>query len=59
MQAIRKGNLKGIRPKVDAAFELYDLSTDPNESNNLALQPSETATMLEKEMQSLRTELSR
>ncbi len=59
MQAIRKGNLKGIRPKTDAAFELYDLSADPNESNNLALQPSETTTMLEKEMQALRSDLSR
>ena len=59
MQAIRKGNLKGIRPKANVGFELYDLSTDPSESNNLAMQYPEQADLLEKEMQSLRTELSR
>ena len=56
MQAIRKGNLKGIRPKANAAFELYDLLSDPNETNNLAKQQPEQALLLEMEMQSLRTE---
>ena len=56
MQAIRYGNLKGIRPKANASFELYDLNMDPSESNNLATNQPELASRLEMEMESLRTE---
>ncbi|MEO1524955.1 MAG: sulfatase-like hydrolase/transferase [Planctomycetota bacterium] len=34
--AVRVGQMKGIRPRADSAWELYDLSTDPSEANNLA-----------------------
>ena len=56
MQAIRRGHLKGIRPKANASFELYDLNMDPSESNNLATNQPELASRLEMEMESLRTE---
>ncbi len=35
-KAIRKGNLKLVRDLEDPAWELYDLSKDPAETNNLA-----------------------
>ena len=39
-QAVRLGNWKGIREKVinshNMSIELYDLETDPKESNNVA-----------------------
>jgi arylsulfatase A len=34
--ALREGSLKIIRPKATAAWELYDLASDPGESKNLA-----------------------
>lgn len=34
--AVRKGNWKAIRPKPQADWELYDLSTDVSESNDVA-----------------------
>ncbi len=40
-QAVRKGNWKGVRLDVrkgEPYFELYDLSTDPSENNNIAEQ---------------------
>ena len=40
-QAVRKGNWKGVRLDVrkgEPYFELYDLSTDPSEKNNIAEQ---------------------
>lgn len=56
MQAIRHVNLKGIRPKANAPFELYDLKADPSESIDLAKNQPEIALRLEMEMASLRTE---
>jgi arylsulfatase A-like enzyme len=34
--AIRQGNWRAVRPKAKAAWELYDLASDPSESKNLA-----------------------
>lgn len=34
--AIRQGNWRAVKPGRDRAWELYNLSTDPSESNNLA-----------------------
>lgn len=34
--AIRQGDWRAVRPPQGAAWELYDLQTDPSESNNLA-----------------------
>ncbi|HCN78374.1 MAG TPA: hypothetical protein DIT13_14410 [Verrucomicrobiales bacterium] len=35
--AVREGNLKLIRPKAKAPWELYDLATDPSEKQDLAV----------------------
>ncbi len=45
--AVRMGNWKAVRPDKDGAFELYDLSTDIEELNNVAAQHSD---ILEKMM---------
>jgi arylsulfatase A-like enzyme len=34
--AIRQGDWRAVRPKANAAWELYDLANDPSESRNLA-----------------------
>ena len=34
--AVRLGDWKGVRPKRDAAWELYDLATDPGEQRDVA-----------------------
>ena len=34
--AIRQGNWRAVRPRANAAWELYDLSTDPSEAIDLA-----------------------
>jgi arylsulfatase A-like enzyme len=36
--AIRQGDWRAVRPKSGGDWELYDLSTDPSESNDLAAQ---------------------
>jgi len=47
--AFRKGDWKLIENYEDASAELYDLHSDPSESNNLAAaQPEQTQTMLQK-----------
>ncbi len=34
--AIRQGNWRAVRPKANASWELYDLSSDPSESKDLS-----------------------
>ena len=57
--AIRKGNWKGVRYEVavdaDSSLELYDLSTDPSESRNIADQNPEIVRELNKLLKSART----
>ena len=53
-EAARMDNWKGIRPKIDknpdVLIELYDLSTDPGEQNNVALQHPEIVKQMQKLM---------
>lgn len=37
VSAVRNGNWRAVRPKLNADWELYDLKVDPSESNNVAL----------------------
>lgn len=58
-QAIRMGNWKGIRQKVASGkptFELYDLSKDIHEDNNVAAQYPEKAKEIQELMDKCRTE---
>jgi arylsulfatase A-like enzyme len=58
-QAIRKGNWKGVRYNVeknpDSQIELYDLSNDPGEENNVASDHPEVVTELTELLKSART----
>lgn len=44
--AIRQGHWRAVRPKTAANWELYDLSKDPSESNNLAAKEADKLTSL-------------
>jgi arylsulfatase A-like enzyme len=56
LQALRFGNWKAVKPRHDAATELYDLATDPSESKNVAAQKPELVARAEALMKSARTE---
>lgn len=55
-QAVRLGEWKGVRPKVDAAVELYNLKTDLGEKENLAGREPAIVRKIEDLMKNLRTE---
>lgn len=59
-QAIRKGNWKAMRQKISSqdgpTFELYDLSNDLHEDNNVAAQYPEIAAELNNMMDQVRTQ---
>ncbi|WP_404308914.1 arylsulfatase [Neorhodopirellula lusitana] len=58
--AIRQGNWKGVRYNVsvdpDSPIELYDLSSDPGETTNVAEQHPEIAARLSQQLKEARTE---
>ena len=56
LQALRFGNWKAVKPRHDAATELYDLATDPAEAKNVAAQKPELVARAEALMKSARTE---
>ena len=55
LQAVRFGNWKAVKPRHDAATELYDLATDPSESKNVAAQKPELVARAEALMESAHT----
>ena len=56
MAALRRGTMKLVRPKADAAVELYDLAADRGETANLADKQPDVTARLEREMNASRTE---
>lgn len=56
MQAARLGDWKGVRPRPGAPLEVYDLSTDPGESRDLASQRPDVRDRLLAFLKSSRTE---
>lgn len=55
-QALRMGEWKAVRPKPDAALELYHLAQDPGETRNLANDRKDVLARLEKTLAAARTE---
>jgi arylsulfatase A-like enzyme len=55
-QAIRWGDWKGVRPNRNQPLELYDLSEDPSERNNVAAENKDVVEKLEAWMSSARTD---
>lgn len=55
-QAVRLGDWKAVRLQADAPLELYNLSTDPGEKQNVARQNPEVVARIETYLKTARTE---
>ena len=55
-QAVRMGKFKAVRPKSSAAFELYDLSKDIGEQNNIAAEHPQIVARIDKWVKQNRVE---
>lgn len=55
-QAVRMGDWKAVRPKLGAPLELYQLSTDPGETNNVAAANPKIIARLEDYLKTARTD---
>jgi arylsulfatase A-like enzyme len=58
-QAVRKGDWKGIRLEPGKPLELYDLKTDPGETNNVAAAHPQVVARIEAYLKTARTESDR
>ena len=56
MAAMRRGTMKLVRPKPDAAVELYDLAADRSEKTDLAAKMPDVVAGMEKQLNAMRTE---
>ncbi|MBK7931513.1 MAG: arylsulfatase [Bryobacterales bacterium] len=56
MAAMRRGTMKILRPKPDAAVELYDLAADRTEKNDLAAKMPDVTQRMEQQLAASRTE---
>ena len=54
--AIRMGEWKAVRPKPDAALELYNLKTDPYEEKNVASANPKVLSRIEAYLRTARTQ---
>jgi arylsulfatase A-like enzyme len=54
-QAVRLGNLKGVRPQAGAAIELYDLANDLSEQHDVAAAHADIVARMEAIMREAHT----
>ena len=55
-QAVRMGDWKAVRPQAGAPLELYNLSADPSEKQNVAAQKPDVVARIEAYLKDARTE---
>ena len=55
MMAVRMGYWKAVRPKANAALELYNLAGDPYESTDMAKKMPEVMAKIEAYLKTART----
>jgi arylsulfatase A-like enzyme len=56
MQAVRTGDWKAVRPKPDGPLELYNLKTDPGESNDVSSTNPKMVARIESYLKTARTD---